>query len=377
MLARRSAGKAIIARARPLFSPSARPRRLQLPARRKISFGSLPDDGVLLREGSRLAAWHAWLRPRVDQGVLLHGSKVLVLVSCFTLDWTTLRCTLIASSFMSMAFHGLFPAPRPVRMGWGALFAAGHIFSLGMHLRESHEWKLGSAESERLFARVFEPHGWTRWHMKKLLAHGEFVDVAPGELINEEAEPIDHFTILLSGSAEFCYRKDAEMSMPSHRFKQKDRAAWERQKVYTAGAFDGPSFCGEIWDRKYYTEAALRRLKEKWDRDEHLWGSSCIAKTQCRCFRLPKRWLHELLEQNDGMRAAAVEMQVDDLWKTRRGLVKDVNAAKADIHALAEHNAKLNTKLSGVVEQLPDQVYQRLSKRYSALPNPPGRSPPQ
>ena len=107
--------------------------------------------------------------------------------------------------------------------------------------------------------------------MKILLAHGEFVDFAPGQLINEEAEPVDHFTILLSGKAAFGYRKDSEMGMPSHRFKQKDRAAWERQKMYSAGTFDGPRFCGEIWDRNYYTEAALRRLKEKWDRDEHLW----------------------------------------------------------------------------------------------------------
>ena len=253
-------------RARPLFQPSC-----IRPARRKISFGSLPDDGVPLRKGSRLAALHAWLRPRVDQGMLLHGSKVLILISCFTLDWATLRCTLVASSFMSIAFHGLFPAPRPVRMAWGALFAAGHLFSLGRHLCETIEWELGDDESEKFFVEVFEPHGWTRWNMRTLLAQGEFVDVAPGECINEEAEPIDSFTILLSGRAEFLYRKDAEMGMPSHRFKQKDHAAWERQKTYSAGSFDGPRFCGEIWDRDYYTEATMRRLKEKWDRDEHLW----------------------------------------------------------------------------------------------------------
>ena len=77
------------------------------------------------------------------------------------------------------------------------------------------------------------------------------------------------------------------------------------------------------------------------------------------------------------MRAAAVEMQVSDLWKARRMLVHEVRAANAEIDALAERNAKLSLKLSGVVGQLPDQTYQRLSKRFSALPNPPGRSPPQ
>ena len=69
-----------------------------------------------------------------------------------------------------------------------------------------------------------------------------------------------------------------------------------------------------------------------------------------------------MLEQNDGMRAAAVEMQVKDLWKSRRKLVRDVQAAKGDIETLAEDNAKLIKKLSGVtytLETQPEHANQR------------------
>ena len=81
-------------------------------------------------------------------------------------------------------------------------------------------------------------------------------------------------------------------------------------------------------------------------------AAGCIAQTQCRCFRLPKRWLHDLLEQDDGMRAAAVEMQIKDLWKGRRKLVHDLLTAKDEIGALVEDNAKLKKAFGTAVSRI-------------------------
>ena len=66
---------------------------------------------------------------------------------------------------------------------------------------------------------------------------------------------------------------------------------------------------------------------------------------------MPKRWLHDLLQHNDNMRAAAVEMQSSDLWKARRKLAEEVNIANNEIQTLKEDLANLNTKLSNVAQQ--------------------------
>ena len=69
--------------------------------------------------------------------MLLHGSKMLILVSCFTMDWVTLRSVLIAASTCSILFHFIFPIPRPPRMMWGVLFAIGHTYSLYLYYRHT------------------------------------------------------------------------------------------------------------------------------------------------------------------------------------------------------------------------------------------------
>ena len=43
-----------------------------------------------------------------------------------------------------------------------------------------------------------------------------------------------------------------------------------------------------------------------------------IASTPCKVLCFPKRWLHELLEENDSMRVAAVELQLKNCWEVRR-----------------------------------------------------------
>lgn len=132
-------------------------------AQRRISFGPKPDDGFPLVEGTRFDRLHKWCRAHVDQGFLLHSSKVLVLVSCFTMDWSTLRTVLILSSSCSVMFHFLFPIPRPPRMMWGMIFACGHAYSLYMYLREHAEYELDVRDNE-VYEDLFRPAHFTKWH---------------------------------------------------------------------------------------------------------------------------------------------------------------------------------------------------------------------
>ena len=111
----------------------------RLPQKRPISFTNLPDDGVVLEEGQLMHRVHGAVRGYIDQGMMLHLSKVLVLMSCFTDDWALLRSVLMVSSLMSFTFHFMFPFPRPVRMGWGLLFFMGHAYSLMHFLRENQD----------------------------------------------------------------------------------------------------------------------------------------------------------------------------------------------------------------------------------------------
>ena len=65
-----------------------------------------------------------------------------------------------------------------------------------------------------------------------------------------------------------------------------------------------------------------------------------------------------MLEQDDGMRAAAVEMQIKDLWKGRRKLVRDLLTAKDEIGALVEDNAKLKKRFDTLDSQ-PEHAHSR------------------
>jgi hypothetical protein len=122
------------------------------------SFRKLDVEGFPLAEGSFFWRMHKQARDSLDQALVYHGGKILVLVSCFTLDWTTLRCVLIGSSLASISFQGTFPLPRPTRMAWGVIFALGHAYSLMLHLREHWDWPLEPTEA-KVYAQHFKPYG--------------------------------------------------------------------------------------------------------------------------------------------------------------------------------------------------------------------------
>ena len=144
------------------------PRRVvQWCSRRRISFGPKPDDGFPLVEGSRSHKIHQWCRAHIDQGALLHASKVFVLISAFTLDWTVLRTVLILSSSFSVMFHFLFPVPRPPRMMWGIIFAFGHAYSLHLYLREHADYELDE-EDNKTYEDIFKKAHFTKWHFMQV-----------------------------------------------------------------------------------------------------------------------------------------------------------------------------------------------------------------
>ena len=176
--------------------------------RRPISFTSLPDDGYALAEGSQLQRMHRLARETVDQGLMLHLSKVLVLVSCFTDDLPTLRSVLMCSSIMSVTFHFLFPFPRPVRMGWGFVFAMGHCYALMHYLKENADLT-SSFSSEELAAweNTFSSHVAPQC-FQRLLALAEKREIKKGEYLTGPTHTGDdksenEMILVLSGKVEF------------------------------------------------------------------------------------------------------------------------------------------------------------------------------
>ena len=176
--------------------------------RRPISFTSLPDDGYALAEGSQLQRMHRWARESLDQGLMLHLGKVLVLVSCFTDDLPTLRSVLMFSSITSITFHFLFPSPRPVRMGWGFFFAVGHCYALMHYLKENADLTSSfSTEELAAWENTFSSHVAPQC-FRRLLALAEKREIKKGEHFtgpkhagddNSENEMI----LVLSGKVEF------------------------------------------------------------------------------------------------------------------------------------------------------------------------------
>ena len=318
-----------------------------------------------LREGSLLARWHSRARDVFDQGMLLHGSKIMVLVSCFTVDWGVLRVVLITSSLMSMAFHGLFPAPRPVRMAWGLIFALGHMYSLALYLRETYDWQLNEHDQE-VYKEIFEPHGFTKWHFLKLLEKGEYRTYKPGEVINEECEPMEYISVLLRGEAEFSWRKREDMDGESSaKLKERDRGKWDQVPAHTSGLIVAPALAGEIWDREFYSEPTMAKLEKLHGKREHIWTYGLTAANEVEVLRFPTRWLHEYLQDDDRVRAAAVELQVADLWQARRRLFTKFELTKQHATTLELETDELRNVIQLMVPlagelPIPNEIATRL-----------------
>lgn len=239
--------------------------------KRFINFGNRPDDGYALTDGSFLKVIHQRARDKLNQSILLHSSKIMVLVSCFTLDWTVLRCTLITSSLMSVAFHFLFPHPRPARMMWGIIFAVGHAYSLFLHLRETADYQLEPFESN-LYESLFAEHGFTKWHFLQMMSKAEVKHFEQGEYIFEECEIEDMFPIVLEGKSYLSWRRDGEISkaynrtLTSYALKKEDKEAWTKFPTHQS---ENNNLLWEIWDRNYYSPETLEKLKKAYGDEKH------------------------------------------------------------------------------------------------------------
>ena len=139
------------------------------------------DAGIKLPEGSLLNRAHRVVLTNVNQGALFNICQMCSLGASLSMEWTVVRCCLIASSFSWIVFHSSFPMPRPTRVAWSTLFCASHAYSLFLHQREEMPIALSDAE-RKLFDDSFEPHGFTRWHFRQLMAHATRRTVPGGEV---------------------------------------------------------------------------------------------------------------------------------------------------------------------------------------------------
>ena len=56
------------------------------------------------------------------------------------------------------------------------------------------------------------------------MSRAEIREVAAGDPINEECDPVTTVSLVLEGVAEITYRRDGELGMPSFKLKELDRA---------------------------------------------------------------------------------------------------------------------------------------------------------
>ena len=87
-------------------------------------------------------------------------------------------------------------------MLWGGVFCVGHLYSLWLHLRESFEWSL---EPEEL--KIFEEHGFSRWHFKLMMEKAVIYDVQAGQNIYNELDVVEKLPFILEGGGNWTLRK--------------------------------------------------------------------------------------------------------------------------------------------------------------------------
>jgi hypothetical protein len=84
----------------------------------------------------------------------------------------------------------------------------------------------------------------------------------------------------------------------------------------------------------------MRNLKEDKDRDEHIWAASLQATTSSRVLEFPRRWVNDLVMNDDSLRAAVCEMQIKEGWKARFRQVRtkiELQKQVADLEEKIKH----------------------------------------
>lgn len=181
--------------------------------------------------GSLIDRVHKLGRACIHQGLLHHCGRGLLFVAILSDEWSIVRLSLTSGAICSVAFHFLFPFPRPARMAWASVFAVGHLCALYRECKENLPVSLTDDERQ-LYAQCFEPVGFTPWHFRQIMALAKPVRLEPGDVLCEECEPVETVALLLEGSVNTTWRRDAELGEPSYQLKKRDRAAWDAAKVH-------------------------------------------------------------------------------------------------------------------------------------------------
>ena len=118
----------------------------------------------------------------------------------------------------------------------------------------------------------------------------------------------------------------------------------------------GNRLTGELWDQKYYSEAALEQQAEKYQGDQRRrYLCYLVARQKCKMLKVKKRHVHEVIESHPGkLRNAALEYQLQDVWRNRHNLVRELREEHRQRVQVENENANLRQQL-GHVDQLVEQ----------------------
>lgn len=327
-----------------------------VPRRGILTFGKegRPHDNWPTKEGTILHSLHNKARETFDLGWLYHFSRVMALGAAVTTDWAILRTALIASGSANIVFNFIWPDPRPVRMGWAALFVTIHSMQLARYLHEHRAVELDKDQAE-LYAQLFKQHGFSEAQFLKLLEKAEIVTLQDGEHVVEEGKPIEYITVVIEGEARWAAPSNAFDGVKANpgleRVKPKRTPSVLNAKdmletavrnmgrggSYKMGYTKAGGIIGEFWNQRFRPgnnqQGAGQDRFAKDDGDGvriRRWRATATAQGAVRVIRWPRNWLHECISASEHLRAAAAEMQLEEMWRVRWDMAEEMMNAERE-----------------------------------------------
>ena len=219
-----------------------------------FTFGSKPDDGIVLKTGSFMHRMHQRIRGMLSQGLIFHMGKAFSMISALTSDWVIVRVALMFSSACSTTFHFIFPDPRPMRMLYGALFFVGHAYALFMHTLEySNLWTIQDQQKRELYENFFKEVGFTVYHMKRIMeeCEGSVVTFRKGDYIVEQGNEIKYAYIIIDGEIDFIKEFDESDARLNHAKRLRDNPEKYMSKTFVISSQARGGIVGELYDENW------------------------------------------------------------------------------------------------------------------------------
>ena len=128
-------------------------------------------------------------------GLVGHTSYLLLVISMMMRQINMLRILVIASSFVAIAYDGIW-LKDPVGIFWESLLVAVNIVQLMIVYFENRMVRFSPEEEAFGNKRLLELE---RGERRKLLNKGLWVTGAPGTVLTREGEPVSHLIYVASG----------------------------------------------------------------------------------------------------------------------------------------------------------------------------------